>query len=257
MIEFDPGPPPAFADLFAQAPDYGPFKKYFWYDWGPVYYRGRLDGSARVLAIASDPGPTERLVGRTLVGDAGQRVQGFLTKIGLTRSYLCLNAHLCALRPSYGEKGTLVLNDPAQLTWRNKLYSKAKRPKLQAILAFGSQAQEAVSLWPGKAGLPVFELPHPSSRDNQRLLTAWKAAVTQLRQIVTPDPDGDPGVPNYGTGFREADYTRIPYPDLPFGPPPWMGDDSWGRRARPRHNNSVKRPVPDDLHTLIWIAPRG
>ncbi len=31
-------------------------------------YQGRLDGSARVLAIASDPGPTERLpvVRRTL-----------------------------------------------------------------------------------------------------------------------------------------------------------------------------------------------
>jgi uracil-DNA glycosylase len=34
-----------------------------------------LDRSAKVLCIASDPGPTERIVGRTLVGDAGQRVQ--------------------------------------------------------------------------------------------------------------------------------------------------------------------------------------
>jgi len=57
-----------------------------------VFYRGRLDGSARLLCAASDPSTTERVAMRTLVGDAGQRVQGFLTKVGLTRSHLCLNA---------------------------------------------------------------------------------------------------------------------------------------------------------------------
>ena len=57
-----------------------------------MFYRGRLDGSARVLCVASDPGPTERIAGRSLVGNAGQRVQGLLAKLGLTRSYLCLNA---------------------------------------------------------------------------------------------------------------------------------------------------------------------
>ena len=61
MIEFDPGPPLAFAELFAQAPDYAPYKEHFWYDWGPVFYRGRLDDSAHVLCVASDPGPTERV----------------------------------------------------------------------------------------------------------------------------------------------------------------------------------------------------
>ena len=72
MIEFDPGPPSAFAELFAQAPDYAPYKEHFWYDWGPVFYRGRLDDSARVLCIASDPGPTERIALRVLVGETGK-----------------------------------------------------------------------------------------------------------------------------------------------------------------------------------------
>src|SRR6266581_586882 len=93
MIEFDPGPSPEFAELFAQAPDYGPYKHHFWGDWGPIFYRGRLDGSARLLCIASDPGATERIAARTLVGNAGQRVQGFLAKLGLTRS-------TCASTPS-------------------------------------------------------------------------------------------------------------------------------------------------------------
>ncbi len=83
--QFDPGPPSTFETLFAACPPPVAFREHFWFDWGPIFYRGRLDGSARVLAIASDPGATERVVGRTLVGDAGQRVQGLLAKIGLDR----------------------------------------------------------------------------------------------------------------------------------------------------------------------------
>lgn len=257
MLEFDPGPPPEFADIFARVPDYSPFKENFWFDWGPIFYRGRLDGSARVLCVASDPGPTERIAARTLVGDAGQRVQGLLAKLGLTRSYLCLNAFVYALFPSKAVAAQNVLEDPLQLAWRNELYTKAKGPDLQAIIAFGAQAQRAVALWPGKGSVPVVEIPHPSSRDAQALLDAWRSAVVELRAVVTPDPDGATGAPNYGTSFREADYARIPARDLPFGMPPWFGDDAWGRRARPRHANSVSRPSPDDRHTLIWIAPQN
>ena len=75
MVNFDKGPTQKIVKLFAQAPDYTPYKDNFWFDWGPVFYRGRLNRSARLLCLASDPGPTERLAGRTLVGDAGQRVQ--------------------------------------------------------------------------------------------------------------------------------------------------------------------------------------
>jgi hypothetical protein len=60
---------------------------------------------------------------------------------------------------------------------------------------------------------------------------------------VTPDRDGDPAIDNYGTRFRETDYQRIPSRDLPFGMPAWFGDDAWGRKAKPRHNNSVQRPL--------------
>ncbi len=257
MIEFDPGPPPAFAELFAQAPDYAPYKEHFWYDWGPVFYRGRLDDNARVLCIASDPGPTERVALRTLVGDAGQRVQGFLTKIGLTRSYTSLNAFVYALFPSHSSEAPQILSDPNQQHWRNQLYTLALGPRVQAILAFGTNAQMAVDQWDEKGNVPVFKIPHPSSRDPQKLIDDWRAAVTQLRTIVTPDSDGDPTRPNYGATFTEADYARIPLRDLPFGVPSWLGDDSWGRTSNPPHNNSVSRPPQDDRHTLIWIAPQG
>ncbi len=255
MQDYDPGPPPAFEAHFAALPDLGTMRRHFWFDWGPVFYRGRLDGSARILCIASDPGPTERLAGRTLVGDAGQRVQGFLEKLGLTQSYLCVNAFPYALFPSHGAQTGEVLDDPDQKAWRNGLYDLAKTPNLVAVVAFGAQAQDAVDRWPGRAGLHREDLPHPSSRSASALLNAWRAAVPRLRAIVPPDPDGDPTLPNYGTSFREADYAAIPRRDLPFGLPAFVGDDAWGRRAHPRHNNGVSRPVPDDKHTLIWQAP--
>src|SRR6478735_3221846 len=119
--DFDPGPPPALEAHLAAVPA-PPVAKQFWVDWGPVFYRGRLDGSARVLCVASDPGPTERIAGRTLVGNAGQRVQGFLTKLGLTRSYLCLNAWPYALHPAWSMPAKATLDDPAQADWRNGLY---------------------------------------------------------------------------------------------------------------------------------------
>ena len=110
MIEFDPGPPAAVAEHLGEVPTVAPDqRRLFWYDWGPIFYRGRLDRSARVLCIASDPGPTERVAGRTLVGDAGQRVQGFLTKLGLDRSYVCVNAYPWALRPSMSFSARPVL----------------------------------------------------------------------------------------------------------------------------------------------------
>ena len=93
MAQFDAGPTGAMKSLMESTPDYRVElvdDTTFWYAFGPVLYRGRLDGSARVLCIASDPGPAECLpfARRTLIGDSGQKTQGFLAKLGLTRSYV-------------------------------------------------------------------------------------------------------------------------------------------------------------------------
>ena len=101
MVEFDPGPPLNVAAHLDKVPSHAAHQDLFWYDWGPIFYRGRLDRSARLLCMASDPGPTERIACRTLVGDAGQRVQGFLSKLGLAHSYVCVNAYVYALRGDF------------------------------------------------------------------------------------------------------------------------------------------------------------
>lgn len=257
MVDFDKGPPDDLAAHFAKLPPIKEeFRQFFWYDWGPVFYRGRLTGDVKFLGIASDPGPTERLVGRTLVGDAGQRVQGFLERIGLTRSYVLVNAYPVAVHPSQGDTANPVLAHQDQRDWRNHLYNSVIGPNLQAIVAFGGNAADALELWEDRPDVPTFEVPHPSNPNEKLLLDKWRDVIPKLRNVVTPDDDGDASGPNYGTEFEETDYQRIPAADLPFGLPPWMGDDSWGRRATPRHNNAVRRSQEDSDHTLLWQCPR-
>ena len=260
MADFDKGPPAAVARHLLGVPGYAPeHRSLFWYDWGPVFHRGRLDGRARFLGIASDPGPTERVVGRTLVGDAGQRVQGFLRKVGLTSSYALVNAFPYAVHPSQMHRALPLLAEAEHLRWRNRLLDLITGPELEVVVAFGGTAQEALRLWDGRRDLAphvqVHEVPHPSSRNEEQLRSRWAAAVDQIRAGVAPDPDGDPSEPTYGEAFTEADYARIPAQDLPFAVPAWVGDDSWGRAATPKHHNSVARPREEPDHTLVWQAP--
>lgn len=257
-VQFEKGPPIALARHFAAVPAIDPgFREFFWYDWGPVFYRGRLNGTARLLAIASDPGPTERLVGRTLVGDAGQRVQGFLAKLGLTSSYALVNAFPLAVHPSDMSKALPLLKDPQHAAWRNRFFDLVTDSRLEGIVAFGRTAQAALQLWDRAPSVPTIEVPHPSSRDASRLAEEWRTAVAELRAVITPDPDGDPCLPNYGETLSEQDYSPIPPGDLPYGLPSWIGDDAWGRNDTPKHHNCVARDRTDSDHTLTWQSPRS
>jgi hypothetical protein len=173
---------------------------------------------------------------------------------------LCLNAFAFALHPGKASAAPQLLAEPTQLGWRNELYDLAalNSPQLQAVIAFGVNAKDAVKLWPARPSQPpLVEIPHPTSHDEQAMLTAWRQAITNLRQIVTPDPDGTTDGPNYSGSFAESDYAPIPRRDLPFGVPDFLGNDSWARSASPPLRATVNRPSPDDQHTLIWRAPRS
>jgi len=74
--------------------------------------------------------------------------------------------------------------------------------------------------------------------------------LSHVALVEGVDAGQDNAARNYDTRFTEADYTRIPTSDLPFGLPAWFGDDRWGRQARPRHNNSVEPPADDPEHTF-------
>ncbi|HTL09176.1 MAG TPA: uracil-DNA glycosylase family protein [Chitinophagaceae bacterium] len=254
-VEYDKGPTAAMATLLMQHPDYTPHASLFWHHWGPVFYRGRLDKSAKILCVASDPGPTERIGGRALIGNAGQRLQGFLAKIGINRSYCCLNGFVYSLHPSHLSDGIQLLSDVTHTAWRNKVFDKATGSALQAIVAFGEVAKKTVALWSGRGSTPVFETFHPSYRGEESVLTAdWNRVVLALRQIVSKDPGAAADLPLYGTALTEADYAPIPRRDLPFGTPDFLGDDKWWRQKGANHSNTVSRPPGNDF-ALTWNCP--
>ena len=273
LAQSDPGPAGTIKAIMDATPDYKSEvgdDTTFWYAFGPVFYRGRLDGSARVLGIASDPGPAECLpfARRALVGDSGQKTQGFFAKLGLTRSYVLVNGFAVALRPSQKTKGIKVLkNNVAIRTARHALYDGLLAGgALQAIIAFGDVAHQAYDLWaasnPAVKAVPSVKLAHPAAVDrtasgNDAALKAWSRGITKLRRIVTPDPDGDASGPNFGGYFTEIDYARIPRWDLPAAAPAYLGNDDWGRAGTPRHNNCCQRPSPDDMVSLLLSPPVG
>jgi hypothetical protein len=120
---FDPGVcHEPFATLCEEAPDQSVFPaNSFRIEWGPIFYRGRLDGTARMLCIGQDPAQNEAVVRRILIGVTGHRVQGFLAKLGIDRSYVMLNAFLYSV---YNQNSASShINDSAIADYRNRWLS--------------------------------------------------------------------------------------------------------------------------------------
>lgn len=224
MTEWDAPPPPSFQALFDKAPTYEQWAEHFRLAWGPVFYRGRLDGSARVLVVAQSPGPAELVMRRGLVGLAGQRLQRFLTKLGLTRSYAMGNAFLYGLqRPIDDTVSKIGASDEAS-AWRNQLFDALVSPSTAVVVAVGRPAQAAVDQWPGSAGRHVVRLQHPNYEMSDTVFTNWNEALEDLGGRVTPDAGATQDLRPYGRAFTPADQAAIPTWDMPFGSPRWLGD---------------------------------
>ncbi len=169
VLHHDPGPPPGWSEFFQAAPvDYyvnhpaGRFRL----DFGPVYYRGRLDGSARVIVIGQDPSTNEILAHRILVGTSGQRVQRLLGKVGITRSYIMLNTFLFSVFGQFNSQLEAISEEPEVEGFRNAFLDRiAGENRIQAVVTFGVGARHGFERWPGGAGLPVFHAMHPSAEE--------------------------------------------------------------------------------------------
>jgi hypothetical protein len=232
MAEFDPGPTGAFATHWDNRPSYNSVKARFRMNWGPIYYRGRLDGSAKVIVIGQDPAADENVARRILIGSAGQRVQGFLRKLGINRSYVMVNTFLYGLKGQIDAEAKTISASTSIKNWRNQLLDMLKTSQTQAVIAFGTGAHQVVDLWPGAAGLFVAKPLHPSFRDDAGLRTNWNTIIPQIRPHVTPETAVDT-TPYSGNTFKKADLENIPPRDLPFGVPKWMGTGDMAWRTSP------------------------
>jgi hypothetical protein len=250
-MEHDPGPDVEWTAFLASAPlsAYQAHPGEFRLDFGPIYYRGRLDGTARVLVVGQDPAANELVGHRAFVGASGQRIQGFLRRLGIRRDYLMINTYLY---PVFGQFfGTLaqLSQDPHILAFRNEFLDRiADRNPLEAVITVGSAARDAVERWPGRTAHAVHHITHPSARDHAALMASWNQALTALRAIVEPEVGAVVDSTSYGARFAAEDHEPIPRRDLPFGVPQWHGVGSRATRGRlPGGDTDHKR--------IIWEAP--
>jgi hypothetical protein len=245
---FDPGyGAEPFRTLVRDVPDVAVFPtKDFRTEWGPVFHRGRLDGSARLLVIGQDPAQHEIIARRTLVGGAGHRIQGFLAKLGLTRSYVMVNTFVYSV---YGQGGgTKHKNDPAIIAYRNRWFDALLPRQVQGVVALGQLADLAWQAWKNTPTGRIFNgvyhaITHPTQPESSskgdpvkrkaaiaKMLQGWNTALQGLSPAVTPDTQ-QPLV-LYGTAFDPSELPDIPQEDFPAGSPPWMcGNADWARRT--------------------------
>jgi len=256
---WDRGPPRRFRRIFERAPldKYKQLSRRFRLVWGPMFYRGRLDGKAKILIIGQDPAADENVAHRIFVGHAGQRIQGYLSKLGIARSYIMINSFLYSIRGQFDQR----LKDFSDISevkqWRNDLFDELSSNNLQAIIAFGLAARYIVDSWPGansfKNNGQLFYLMHPTARSTTGIMNSWNSKLNDIANQITPDSDGQRDLSPYqGKSFRN--YTiRIPLRDFGFGVPKWMGEGNMAVRLTPRRRRNLakaKRTKP----TILWIA---
>ncbi|MFT3720550.1 uracil-DNA glycosylase family protein [Pseudorhodoferax sp.] len=216
-------------------------------EWGPIFHRGRLDGSARVLLIGQDPAQHETVVRRILVGEAGRRVQGLLSKLGITRSYVFINTYLYSV---YGSVRAKTRRAAALVAYRNRwLDALLVGTQVEAVIALGTAANEAWQMWTatpsGQAARFAYAaVTHPtqpeSSSQNDKaklaaatakLLKNWNTALQTLAPAIQ-HPDQPAALIPYGETWGAAERPPIPAFDYPAGLPAWMCEqDGWARRS--------------------------
>jgi hypothetical protein len=216
-------------------------------EWGPIFHRGRLDGSARVVVIGQDPAQHETIIRRVLVGEAGRRLQGFLAKLGITQSYAIVNTYLYSV---YGSVKAKTQKDPALAAYRNRwLDSLLVGSKVEGVVALGTAANAAWQTWKATPKGATFTgafapITHPtepessSKGDKAKLAAATKKMLqnwnTNLRALAPAikHPDTPTALVLYGDTWADGDRQPIPEKDMPAGLPPWMHEnDGWATRA--------------------------
>jgi uracil-DNA glycosylase len=215
-------------------------------EWGPVFHRGRLDGTARILVLGQDPAQHEVVVRRVLVGTAGKRVQGCLARLGYPRSYVIINAYLYSV---YGQGGgNRHIDNAAIAAYRNRwIAAILDTQPIEAVVAFGGLAKAAWSAWlaapqaEGRTTLPFAALTHPTWPESstrtkvervaatKTLLKNWNTGLNRLEGLDHQDTPG--AFRRYGSAFEDTDLPDIPTMDVPAGTPLWMcTENAWAHR---------------------------
>ena len=256
--EHDPGPTPAsgWAALFAETPNYrglghAVLGREVPLGARPDVFRGRLDGSAKVVLVGQEGAQDESLSHRSFTGGTGSRMQHLLRHIGLDRSYLFLNS-LCvsdqwpvrepAAPAGAGSRSPIVIH-------RHRILTKAVVDgDVRLVIAVGRAAKESMATWIRSHGgtadpnrldqatlgslpgpLQLVGVVHPGSAaggSTEDIRKDFQRACEVIRARVEADGGWlptDPGVErNLAVPFQYRSLA-IPHRDFPFGTCPRLG----------------------------------
>lgn len=256
--EHDPGPTSAsgWAELFAATPNYRALgvavvgRNAFRWHHGPMFYRGRLDGSAKVVIVGQEGAQDESLSHRSFTGGTGARMQHLLRHLGLDRSYLFLNSFVYPIFGQYTDDLRVLAQDPRSpiVAHRHRILDKAVVDgDVRLVVAVGRAAKDSIATWIGAHGgtadpnalhqaslgdLPsrvrVVGVVHPGSAtgSTSAIRADFQRAVDRVRGWLTQDPAWlpvDPGMARDLTKPFTYGSAAIPHRDFPFGACPRLG----------------------------------
>ena len=195
-------------------------------------YRGRFSG-VRLLVLADQDGHDDLVWGRAFTGEAGQRFQGLLAALGITRSYLVLR--------------TLPV-DTAGLP-DGKVWALADRPDVVALLA--AVADRVLDDNPVAAVVTVG--PHAERIAGRFELDGQPVVALPRGRRRAPAPRGWPGTPACGRWASPstsrpraprgtASACRSPGRTSPSGCPAGRGPRATGSCGRRRRRRAPSRP---------------
>ena len=199
-------------------------------EWGPIFHRGRLVGSAKVLVIGQDPAQHETIIRRILVGEAGRRVQGFLAKLGITRSYVMVNTFLYSV---YGGTHANTRRNPNLVAYRNSWFRKIlESGNIEGVVALGMYANEAWEMFKASdsatnADVAYIPITHPTQPESssggskiklleaiKKMLQNWNNGLLTIAPAIA-HPDNMVQLVQYGESFKDDEKAEIPEIDLP------------------------------------------
>jgi uracil-DNA glycosylase len=216
-----------------------------------MFFRGRLDGSAKVVLVGQEGAQDESLSHRSFTGGTGARMQHYLRHIGLDRSYLFLNSFVYPIFGQYSDAlRPLAQNSSSPITQhRNRILDKAVVDgDGRLVVAVGRAAKESIATWVRAHGgnadpdrlhdATLGSLPnrvrlvgvlHPGSASGgstSTIKTNFQRACNLIRGWLDADPGwlpADPGVPRNLDAAYQYRSAAIPYRDFPFGTCPRLG----------------------------------
>jgi uracil-DNA glycosylase len=257
--EHDPGPQSSsgWAELFAGTPNYRGLgravlgREAFRWQHGPMFFRGRLDGSARVLVVGQEGAQDESLSHRSFTGGTGARMQYLLRFLGLDRSYLFLNSFVYPIFGQYTPDLRPLAQDPRSpiVVHRNRIFDKAvTEGDVRLVIAVGRAAKESVVTWIEAHGgtaqpealdtaslgslpnrLRAVGVLHPGSAasgSTAPIKADFVRAIGHVSDWLQADPGwlpADPGVARDLAAPFPYSSLAIPFRDFPFGTCPRLG----------------------------------